>query len=65
MQGRTISRQAAIGGGLEGHDVDDRADFSAPRERARARIDEGIQRGPRVAEVVQLAAEVGEGLGIA
>ena len=65
MQGGTVSRQAAIGGGLEGHQVHDRAGLSAPRERARARIDEGIQPGPRVPEVVQLAAEIGQCLGIA
>ena len=65
MQGGTVSRQAAIGGGLEGHQVHDRAGSSAPRERARARIDEGIQPGPRLPEVVQLAAEIGQRLGVA
>jgi hypothetical protein len=65
MQGGTVSRQAAIGGGLEGHQIHDRAGFSAPRKRARARIDEGIQPGPRLPEVVQLAAEIGQCLGIA
>jgi hypothetical protein len=64
MQGGTVSRQTAIGGGFEGHQVNDHAGGSAPRQRARARMDEGIQPGARVSEVVQLAAEVGQCLGI-
>jgi hypothetical protein len=65
MQGATVSRQAAIGGGLEDHKVHYRAGSSAPRERARARIDEGIQPGRCVSKVVQLAAQIGQCLGIA
>ena len=65
MQGRTVSRQAAISGGLEGHDIHDRAAFSPPRERARARFDEGLQPRPRVPEVVQLASEIRQCLCIA
>ena len=42
-----------------------RAGFAAPRERARARIDERVQPGPRFPEVVQLAAEIGQRLGVA
>jgi hypothetical protein len=65
LQGSTISRQAAIGSRFEIHQVDDRAGFLTPRERAGARIDEGIQPWPCVPEVVQLAAEIGQRLGIA
>lgn len=42
LQGRTVSRQAAIRGGLEGHQVNDLIGLPTPRERARAGIDEGI-----------------------
>jgi len=65
VQGGTVSSQAAIGGGLEGHQVHDRADLSAPRQGARARIDESVQLGPPFPEVVQLAAEIGQRLGVA
>ena len=65
LQRSTVSRQAAIGGGLEGHQVHDRAGLSAPRERARTRIDERVQPGPAFPEVVQLAAEIGQRLGVA
>ena len=64
-QGGTVSRQTAIGGGLEGHQIHDRAGGSAPREGPGARLDEGIQPGPRIPEMVQLAPEIGQCLGIA
>jgi hypothetical protein len=64
LQGGAVPRQAAIGGGLEGHQVHNRASVCAPCERARARIDEDIQPGSRVPEVMQLAPEIGQCLGI-
>jgi len=66
LQRSTVSLQAAIGAGLEGHQVHDRADLSAPRQSARTRIDdEGVQLGPAFPEVVQLAAEIGQRLRVA
>ena len=41
----TISRQPALGGGLEGHEVHDRADVCAPRQRAGIGVDERVELG--------------------
>ena len=65
LQGSAVPLQTAIGGGLERHQVHDRAGLSAPRQRARAGIDEGVQPGPAFPQVVQLAAEIGQRLGVA
>jgi hypothetical protein len=63
LQRSTVSRQAAIGGGLELHQVHDGAGVSAPRQSAHTRIDdEGVQIRPAFPEVVQLAAEIGQRL---
>jgi hypothetical protein len=65
MQAARSPGRPRSAGRPRGRQIHDRAGFSAPRERARARIDEGIQPGPRLPQVVQLAAEIGQCLGIA
>jgi hypothetical protein len=65
LQRSTVSLQAAIGSSLEDHQVDDRAELSAPGQSARTRIDEGVQLGPAFPEVVQLAAKIGQRLRVA
>jgi hypothetical protein len=64
LQRGTVSRQAAIGGGLEDHQVYRRAALT-PRQSAGACIDERVQLGPRFSELVELAAEIGQRLGVA
>ncbi len=65
LQGGTVPLQTAIGGGLEGHQVHDRAGLSLPRQRARAGIDERVEPRPAFPQVVQLAAEIGQRLDVA
>jgi hypothetical protein len=65
MQAARSPGRPRSAGRPRGRQIHDGAGFSAPRERARARIDEGIQPGPRLPQVVQLAAEIGQCLGIA
>jgi hypothetical protein len=65
LQRSMVSIEAAISGGLEGLKVNDRADLGGPCQRARARIDKGVQLGPAFPEVVQLAAEIRQRLRVA
>lgn len=58
-----ISREAALGGGLECHDIDAR--IFTQGQRARPCFDDGVQRGPFVPQVMQLAAKIGQRLWIA
>jgi hypothetical protein len=64
VQSATIARQATLGVSLERYNID-RSATVAPRECPRAGMDESLQHGPRVFEVVQFPAEVGQRLGIA
>ena len=65
MQSSTVAREAPIGSRLEGLDVHEDSAPSTPCERARAGVDQCVQPRPAFPQMVQLAAEIGQGLGVA
>jgi hypothetical protein len=64
LQRRTVSFEAAIAGGFEVDQIDN-GSLSRPGQRARPRIDESVEAGPSLAEVVQFPAEIRQSLDVA
>ena len=64
VKGITIAGQSTLRGCFERHQVHDRGGAFAPRERAGASLHERVEIGPAFPQMMQLAAQVGQGLDV-